>query len=275
MKTLKSHRTFEGRTKFLEHDSAATGTKMRFGVFEPKGEPRGALLWLSGLTCTEENFLTKAGAQRGAAAERLLLVCPDTSPRGLDLPGERDSFDFGVGAGFYVDATEPGYREHYRMRTYVADELYDWVTREYSLEGRVGIFGHSMGGHGALTLGLRQPEKFRALSAFAPISHPSAGPWGRKALAGYLGADPAAWRAYDACELLRAGARHPRPIRVDQGAADEYLETQLQPEALRAACAAAGQALDLRYREGYDHSYYFIATFIDEHLGFHAAALPS
>ena len=274
MKALKSHRSFDGTLTFWAHDSKSTGTEMNFSTFEPHGEVRGCLFWLSGLTCTDENFQAKAGAHRALAAAGMMVVCPDTSPRGLDLPHERDSYDFGAGAGFYVDATTSGYDRHYRMRTYVADELYELVLSKWpSNRGRVAITGHSMGGHGALTLGLREPEKFVSISAFSPIAHPSAVPWGQKAFTGYLGDDREKWKQYDATELVLAGARHPREILIEQGGADAYLTEQLRAPDLEAACRKVGQPLLMRLREGYDHSYWFISTFIESHVEFHAAGL--
>jgi S-formylglutathione hydrolase len=264
------------------HDSRETGCAMRFGVFLPPQAEAGrvpVLYWLSGLTCTEENFIAKAGAQRVAAELGLALVVPDTSPRGLNLPGETESWDFGAGAGFYVDATESPWSRHYRMHSYVAKELPALVAAEFPVDSaRAGIFGHSMGGHGALTLALKNPaldhpRGYRTVSAFAPISSPMRSPWGEKALSGYLGAGRAAWRAYDATALLdERGWRGP-PILVDQGTADPFLESQLKPQLLEEACRRAGVALELRRQEGYDHSYYFIASFVEDHLRFHARYL--
>ncbi len=277
MQLLRSHRCFGGSQQVWRHQSAATGTEMEFAIFLPFGEedaaPRPVLFWLSGLTCTWANFTEKAGAQCYAASHGLILVCPDTSPRGTELPGEHETYDFGSGAGFYIDATAEPWSRHYRMFSYVTDELPELVGRHFPADiGRRGIFGHSMGGHGALTIALKQPERWRSLSAFAPIVAPSQVPWGRKAFAGYLGADEAAWRAHDACALAASTAWR-RPILIDQGTGDEFLETQLRPELFEAACAAAGIPLTVRRREGYDHSYYFISTFIAEHLAHHSAAL--
>ncbi len=277
MQLLRSHRCFGGSQQVWRHQSAATGTEMEFAIFLPFGEedaaPRPVLFWLSGLTCTWANFTEKAGAQCYAASHGLILVCPDTSPRGTELPGEHETYDFGSGAGFYIDATAEPWSRHYRMFSYVTDELPELVGRHFPAGiGRRGIFGHSMGGHGALTIALKQPERWRSLSAFAPIVAPSQVPWGRKAFAGYLGADEAAWRAHDACALAASTAWR-RPILIDQGTGDEFLETQLRPELFEAACAAAGIPLTVRRREGYDHSYYFISTFIAEHLAHHSAAL--
>jgi S-formylglutathione hydrolase len=272
MKPLKSHRTFEGLTEFWEHDSQETKTKMRFSTYRPPGEIKGAVIFLAGLTCTEENFIVKAGAQSHLKDLGLMVICPDTSPRGLNLPGEHDSYDFGSGAGFYVDAQTPGYRDHYRMYSYVTRELYDLLPAFFKIPtDRISIAGHSMGGHGALVIALREPKKFKSVSAFAPISHPTQCAWGEKAFTGYLGADRAAWNAYDATELIRSGKRFAGTLLIDQGQSDEFLEKQLRPSDLEAACAEKDQPIRLRYREGYDHSYYFIQTFIGEHLKFHAA----
>lgn len=275
---LKSaSKSFGGEQRIYVHDSAETGTAMRFGLYLPPGEgPFPALFWLSGLTCTEENFITKAGAQRMAAALGLVIVAPDTSPRGPDVPDDPDgAYDFGLGAGFYVDATKAPWSAHYRMRSYVEKELYALVLSEFPVaEGRIGVFGHSMGGHGALTLALRDPARFRSVSAFAPIVSSMNCPWGRKALAGYLGPDESRWRDYDACALIENGARVP-DLLVDQGTADPFLEEQLKPALLVKACAAAGQPLTLRRQEGYDHSYYFIASFIEDHMRWHNERLTA
>jgi S-formylglutathione hydrolase len=229
------------------------------------------LYWLSGLTCTEENFVIKAGAQRVASELGIALVVPDTSPRGLNLPGDADSYDFGVGAGFYVDATQAPWSKGYRMYSYVARELPAAVAATFPVDpSRAGIFGHSMGGHGALTIALKNPGAYKSVSAFAPISSPMRCPWGEKALAGYLGPDRARWREYDATTLIEDRGWKGPPILVDQGSSDQFLDTQLKPELLRAACAERKVPLELRMQEGYDHSYFFIASFVDDHLRFHA-----
>ncbi len=277
MQLLRSHRCFGGSQQVWRHPSTTIGTEMEFSIFLPFGEEdatlRPVLFWLSGLTCTWANFTEKAGAQCYAASHGLILVCPDTSPRGLDLPGEHEDYDFGSGAGFYVDATAEPWSRHYRMFSYVTGELPELVGRHFPADiARRGVFGHSMGGHGALTIALTQPERWRSLSAFSPIVAPSRVPWGRKAFAGYLGADETAWRAHDACALA-ANTAWRRPILIDQGTGDEFLETQLRPQLFEAACAAAGIPLTVRRRDGYDHSYYFIATFIAEHLAHHSRAL--
>ena len=269
MQILKQHKSFGGVIRFFEHDSTSTQTKMKFSTFTPSGEVKGCVIWLSGLECTEETFMIKSGAQRSLAAMGLMVICPDTSPRGLQLPGEHDSWDFGSGAGFYVDATTPGYRDNYRMYSYVAHELYSLIQREFGVADRISIMGHSMGGHGALVIGLREVGKFKSISAFAPIVNPSQVPWGMKAFTGYLGHDQSAWSKYDAIDLLRAGERHPQPLLVDQGTADGFLEKQLQTSCLKSECEARNQKLQLRFHEGYDHGYYFISTLIEDHVRFH------
>jgi S-formylglutathione hydrolase len=229
------------------------------------------LYWLSGLTCTEQNYITKAGAQRHAAEHGVILVAPDTSPRGPDV-ADAEGYDLGQGAGFYLNATQAPWSAHYRMHDYVVDELPALVEANFPVTGARAISGHSMGGHGALVLALRNPGRYRSVSAFSPIVAPSQVPWGEKAFGAYLGEDRAAWKAWDACALI-ANAGERLPLLVDQGSEDEFLATQLQPERLRDACTAANHPLDLRMQPGYDHSYYFIASFIGEHIGYHAAAL--
>ncbi|HEX6839183.1 MAG TPA: S-formylglutathione hydrolase [Polyangia bacterium] len=278
MKTRAEHRAFDGRQGFYEHESAACAGPMRVSVYLPPAALAGArvpaLYWLAGLTCTDETFMIKAGAQRVAAALGLALVACDTSPRAARFAGDDAAWDFGQGAGFYVDATAAPWASAYRMETYVVDELPRVVEEAFPIDKeRRGIFGHSMGGHGALTLALRHPERYRSVSAFAPICAPARVPWGEKAFAAYLGPDRARWAEHDAAELLRAGRRFDGTIVVDQGTDDKFLAEQLAPEALREACAAAGQPLELRMRPGYDHSYWFIATFVEEHLRHHARAL--
>ena len=272
----KAYKTAGGWTRFYRHDSEVTGTEMRFSVFEPPGTAAAPVLyWLSGLTCTEENFMIKAGAQRLAAEHGLMLVAPDTSPRGLDLPGEHHSWDFGSGAGFYVNATREPWSAHYRMYDYVVEELPALVTRHFPVaEGRAGIFGHSMGGHGALVIGLRNPDRYASISAFAPICAPSRCPWGEKAFGNYLGPDRQAWLRYDACGLLEQLERAPRLL-IDQGGADNFLEEQLKPQLLEEVCRRKGHELQLRIQPGYDHSYYFIASFMEDHLAHHARSLKA
>ncbi|MDX1919385.1 MAG: S-formylglutathione hydrolase [Candidatus Caenarcaniphilales bacterium] len=268
MKKLKEHKTFDGSTQFWSHSSQSTKTEMKFATFIPNGKVNGCVIWLSGLTCNEENFITKAGAQKYLAAAGFMVLCPDTSPRGLNLPGEHDSYDFGSGAGFYVDATTEAYKEHYRMYSYVTDELYEIIQRHFK-QDNISIMGHSMGGHGALVIGLRNPQKFKVISAFAPIVNPCQSAWGVKAFSGYLGPERALWKEYDACELIKAEKTHPNKILIHQGTSDEFLEKQLLIENLVKVCESTGQKLEIKYAEGYDHSYYFISTFIDEHVRFH------
>jgi S-formylglutathione hydrolase len=276
---VSRHAAFGGVVSFHRHQAAETSCSMRFAVYlPPQAERRRVpVLWyLAGLTCSEETFMIKAGAQRIAAELGLALVAPDTSPRGVPLPGDTDSWDFGVGAGFYLDATEEPWSRHYRMYSYVARELPALVEQSFPVDAkRQGIFGHSMGGHGALTIGLRHPERFRSISAFAPIAAPMHCPWGEKAFTGYLGPDRGLWSAYDACELIRAlpdVAGRP-PLFVDQGLSDPFLEQQLMPERLEQACRDTGYPLTLRRQPGYDHGYYFISTFVEDHLRHHARAL--
>jgi S-formylglutathione hydrolase len=277
LKTISESRCFGGTQGIYAHDATATQCAMRFGVFLPPQAEQGRvpmLYWLSGLTCTEENFIIKAGAQRVAAELGLALVVPDTSPRGLAIPGEDASYDFGLGAGFYVDATEPPWSRGYRMYSYVADELPETVAASFPVDGaRTGIFGHSMGGHGALTIALKNTDRYRCVSAFAPICSPMRCPWGEKALAGYLGSDRRAWRPYDVTALIEDRGWSGPPLVVDQGMKDPFIERELKPELLREACRRQGIPLELRMREGYDHSYFFIATFIEDHLRYHARHL--
>jgi S-formylglutathione hydrolase len=275
--TIAQNRCFGGVQGTYAHESPTTGCTMRFGVYmPPQADARQVpfLYWLSGLTCTEENFIVKAGAQRMAAELGIALVVPDTSPRGLDIPGEAANYDFGLGAGFYVDATAAPWSQGYRMYSYVAGELRDVVTASFPLDkSRAGIFGHSMGGHGALTIALKNPQLYKSVSAFAPICSPMRCPWGEKALSGYLGADRASWREYDATALIEDRGWRGPPLLVDQGTKDAFLDSQLKPELLRAACIEHGVPLELRMQDGYDHSYFFISTFIEDHLRFHARHL--
>ena len=279
METLSQHQCFGGTVGYYRHAARSTGCDMRFAVFTPPQASDGAvpvLTWLSGLTCTEETFMIKAGAQRVAAELGIMLVAPDTSPRGDGVPDDPDGqYDFGLGAGFYVNATEDPWRANYQMYDYVTSELQDLVFAEFPGDReRQGICGHSMGGHGALTLGLRNPEIYRTISAFAPIANPSACPWGEKALGGYLGSDRLAWGNYDATELVMSLSQLPQnPVLVDQGLADEFLAEQLYPERFEAACRDRGVDLTVRRHPGYDHGYYFIASFIEDHLRHHATFL--
>lgn len=283
LELLSSHACFGGEQRFLRHHSVEIGLPMRFSVYLPPAEAIAraggrvpALVYLAGLTCTEETFMVKAGAQRLAAQLGLALVAPDTSPRGAGVPGEAEHWDFGLGAGFYLDATQPAWERHYRMESYIVHELLARLSQQLPIDGeRLGLCGHSMGGHGALTLALRHPGLFRTLSAFAPICAPSQCPWGEKAFRGYLGPDRDLWLAHDASALMARQARPPYPagILIDQGLADPFLAEQLHPERFEAACAQVGQPLTLRRHAGYDHGYYFIQSFIDEHLRFHAQGL--
>lgn len=278
METLSTARSFGGTQGVYRHASRETGTDMVFSVYLPpqaEAGPRPVVWYLSGLTCTHANVTEKGGFQRVCAELGLIFVAPDTSPRGEGVPDDPEgAWDFGLGAGFYVDATQPPWAANYRMESYVAEELPAVVAEAFPAAdlSRQAILGHSMGGHGALTLALKRPDQWRSVSAFAPIASPMRCPWGRKALAGYLGPDERAWRRYDATALIEDGARV-RELLVDQGAADSFLETQLKPELLAQACEAAGIPLTLRPQPGYDHSYYFVATFMEDHLRWHAARL--
>lgn len=276
LETVEEHRCFGGLQGIYRHAARTTGTPMRFAVFVPPQAAEGpvpAVWFLAGLTCTEENFTIKAGAQRTAAELGLALVVPDTSPRGLDLPDEDAAYDFGSGAGFYVDAVRPPWAAHYRMYSYVTEELPALIEEAFPVDRlRQSVMGHSMGGHGALVCALRNPGRYRSVSAFAPIVAPSQVPWGQKAFAGYLGPDTSAWAAYDATELV-ANSAWDRPILIDQGEADGFLDEQLRPWVFEAACRAAGKSVTLRRHAGYDHSYYFISSFMPEHLAHHALAL--
>ncbi|WP_374673065.1 S-formylglutathione hydrolase [Ideonella sp.] len=277
MERIEHHASFGGRQEVWRHASSTLGCDMRLGVYLPPaalaGQPCPVVVWLSGLTCTEQNFITKAGAQAHAARLGLIVVAPDTSPRGDGVAND-PGYDLGQGAGFYLNATQAPWAPHFRMEDYVVDELPALVAQHVPTTGRQSIYGHSMGGHGALTLALRHPGRYASVSAFSPIVAPSQVPWGQKALRAYLGDDPAAWAAHDTVALV-AGATERLPLLVDQGEADEFLATQLKPELLETACAAAGHPLTLRRHAGYDHSYYFIASFIGEHLAHHAQALAT
>ncbi len=279
LELIETHRCFGGTQYVYAHHSGATGTRMEFSIYLPpqtEREKRPLLTYLSGLTCTWANVTEKGGFQQFAAEHGLIVLCPDTSPRGTDLPGEHDADDFGSGAGFYVDATEKPWARHYRMFTYVACELPALAAAHFAVDiERQGIFGHSMGGHGALTIALKT-RTYQSVSAFAPIVAPSQVPWGKKAFNGYLGSDPAVWREHDACQLVRrmgSDSRWTSPILIDQGAADGFLAEQLRPELFEAACGDAGVSLILRRQEGYDHSYYFIRTFMADHIAHHARLL--
>ena len=276
MKCIERRGCFGGRQEVWTHPSEVLDCDMKFGIYlPPPADTRKlpVLYWLSGLTCNEQNFITKAGAQRYAAEHGVILVAPDTSPRG-DGVADDDGYDLGQGAGFYLNATREPWSAHYRMHDYVVDELPALVEANFPATEMRSISGHSMGGHGALVAALRNPGRYRSVSAFSPIVAPMRVPWGEKAFTAYLGEDRAAWAQWDATELV-AKASEKLPLLVDQGDADEFLASQLQPELLRAACEAAGHPLELRMQPGYDHSYYFIASFIGEHIAYHARALHS
>ena len=274
---IKKHKTAGGWTTYWQHRSDATGTIMRFSVYLPPQSTTKecpSVWFLSGLTCNEETFMIKAGAQKSAAKHGLILVVPDTSPRGTGLPGEQDSWDFGIGAGFWLNAIEAPWSRHWRMYDWVTDELKRVVEAHFpAIPDCKSIMGHSMGGHGALVLGLRQPREWRSISAFAPICAPTECPWGEKAFAGYLGQDRASWLEWDATHLVQKAKDRSQRILVDQGTTDEFLELQLKPDRLQQACRAVSHPLQLRMHEGYDHGYYFIQSFIEDHLDFHAKAL--
>ncbi len=276
METLKTHRVCGGELRYCRHHSGATNTPMTFSVFTPEGPgPFPVLLWLSGLTCTEDNFTTKAGAYPSAAAHGMIVVAPDTSPRGDNVAND-PAYDLGQGASFYVDTTQSPWKPHFQMETYITRDLIPLIRANFPADPvKTGISGHSMGGHGALTLALRHPDLFRSVSAFAPIASPVNCPWGQKAFTAYLGPDRAKWADHDTCELLRAGTAHGYydDILVDQGLADQFLKDQLKPELLEQACREAGQKLTLRMQHGYDHSYFFMASFIADHMDWHARRL--
>ncbi|MGF1620021.1 MAG: S-formylglutathione hydrolase [Rhodomicrobiaceae bacterium] len=277
LEKLGENKCFGGRQLRYRHASTACRCPMTFSLFLPPQAQSGAvplLTWLSGLTCTDENFVTKAGAQQFAAEHGIAVLAPDTSPRGDGVPDDpAGAYDFGLGAGFYVNATQAPWADHYRMYDYITKELPEVVRGAFPLDmTRQGIFGHSMGGHGALTIALKNPGRFKSVSAFAPIVAPSQAPWGEKALGGYLGSDRAAWAEYDTCALI-PGAQERLPLLVDQGTDDQFLEQQLKPELLADACQAASHPLTLRMQPGYDHSYFFMATFMADHFDHHARAL--
>lgn len=270
------HTCFGGTVSFYSHPSTVCQSTMRFAVYQPplaRSQPVPVLYFLSGLTCTEENFITKAGAQQFAAKHGLMLVAPDTSPRNTGITGEDQDWDLGTGAGFYVDATVEPWKSHYQMYSYVTQELPALIAQHFPIQSdRQGIFGHSMGGHGALICALKRPDQYRSVSAFAPIAAPTRCPWGHKAFTSYLGDDLKAWKAYDASELI-ATHRFNGTILIDQGMADPFLEQQLMPDVFEQACAEVGQLVILRRQAGYDHSYYFISSFIEDHIRHHAEVL--
>ncbi len=279
LELLSEHGCFGGRQFFYRHASSKIGLPMRFALFVPPSGVNAAphatlpmLMYLAGLTCTEETFAIKAGAQRLAAALGIALLMPDTSPRGAGVPDEAESWDFGVGAGFYVDATREPWAKHWRMESYLIHELLPLAVEAFAIDvRRIGVFGHSMGGHGALTLALRHPGRFASVSAFAPIAAPMQAPWGRKAFSGYFGDDINRWEQHDASMLMCGQSAPPfaRGLLIDQGLSDQFLKEQLYPSTFEEACRKVGQPLTLRYHEGYDHGYYFIASFVDDHLRFH------
>ncbi|MDO9025265.1 S-formylglutathione hydrolase [Zwartia sp.] len=275
MERIETHACFGGSQEVWKHTSSTLGCEMKFGIYLPKvavqSQKCPVLYWLSGLTCNEQNFITKAGAQRYAEEHNIIIVTPDTSPRGVDVAND-PAYDLGQGAGFYLNATQQPWAKHYRMHDYVVDELPALIETHFSANNLRSISGHSMGGHGALTIALRNPGRYRSASAFSPIVAPSQVPWGVKAFTAYLGEDRQSWKQYDTVSLIQAGYPPP-PLLVDQGEGDEFLETQLKPHLLREACHAAGCSLQLNLRPGYDHSYYFIASYIGEHVKFHAAHL--
>jgi S-formylglutathione hydrolase len=276
LETVEEHRCFGGRVGFYRHRSGACSCEMSFSVYLPPqaGEgPVPVLYYLAGLTCTEETFQIKGGAQRYAAEHGIMLVAPDTSPRGEGVPDKEEEWDFGTGAGFYIDATREPWSAHYNMKTYVTEELRELILDNFPARPDAqGVFGHSMGGHGALVLALENPDLYRSVSAFAPICHPSEVPWGRKAFGNYL-SDESEWAGHDATELVRRGRTFDGTILIDQGLDDPFLGEQLSPEAFESACEDAGQSLKLRRHPGYDHSYYFISTFMEDHIGHHADRL--
>lgn len=272
---ISSTKIFGGWLKRYQHWSPTLDCDMIFAIYLPpqaETEKVPLLWWLSGLTCTDENFMQKAGAQRIAAELGIAVICPDTSPRGINLPGENDSYDFGSGAGFYVNATQAPWSQHYQMYDYIGDELPALVKANFQVNGKEAISGHSMGGHGALVLALRQPNRYVSVSAFAPIVNPIHTPWGQKAFKGYLGTDKSEWSKYDTCELI-ANGHSIQHLLIDQGNADNFLKEQLRPDLLEAVCKEHNHPLTLRYQTGYDHSYFFIATFIEDHFRYHAQYL--
>ncbi len=274
MERIEQRACFGGQQEVWKHASPTLDCEMRFGIYLPPQAASGklpVLYWLSGLTCTEQNFITKAGAQRYAAEHGVIVVAPDTSPRGPGV-ADADAYDLGQGAGFYVNATQAPWAAHFRMYDYIVQELPALIEAHFPASDARGISGHSMGGHGALIAALKNPGRYRSVSAFSPIVAPSRTPWGEKALGAYLGDDREAWKTWDASELV-ATASERLPLLVDQGEADEFLADRLRPELLEAACTAAGHPLQLRMRAGYDHSYYFVSSFIGEHIAYHARAL--
>jgi S-formylglutathione hydrolase len=277
LNTIEEHASFGGVQGVYTHESEVVSGSMEFSVYVPpqaKRGPRPVLYYLSGLTCTQDNVTTKSGFQKYASEQGLTVVCPDTSPRGSDFPGEHENYDFGSGAGFYLDATASPWSSSYRMYSYIVEELPQIIAANFQVEtGRSGIFGHSMGGHGALVIGFRNPDKYQSISAFAPIVAPMQVPWGQKAFTNYLGGDPETWRQYDAIELIKSGFKASGEILIDQGTADPFLNEQLRPELFEAVCQNAGQPVRIRRQEAYDHSYFFISSFMQDHIEHHAKIL--
>lgn len=275
--TVAEHASFGGVQGVYKHPAATTACEMEFSVFVPpqaNAGPVPVVYYLSGLTCTQDNVTTKAGFQKYAAEHGLIIVCPDTSPRGSNHSGEHDNYDFGSGAGFYLDATLAPWSSNYNMYSYIVDELPALIAKHFPVKPELaGIFGHSMGGHGALIIALRNADKYRSVSAFAPIVAPSQVPWGQNIFSGYLGGDESIWQQYDATALVHAGHQTPNTILIDQGTKDDFLETQLRPELFEQACQTTGQSVELRMQAAYDHSYYFIASFMPDHIAHHAAIL--
>lgn len=274
LSTVSKNKSYDGIQGVYRHQSESTRCEMEFSLYEPSKKMDGGnpvLFYLSGLTCTQENATTKAGFQQFANHHGFVVVCPDTSPRDSDHPGEHEDYDLGSGAGFYLNATQSPWSNNYHMYDYIVDELWQLVENNFSVNlSRCGIFGHSMGGHGALTIGLKNPRKFRSISAFSPIVAPSQCPWGVKALSAYLGEDQQAWQEYDATALIQKGLKSSNKILIDQGNADNFLDEQLKPNLFQKACEDAGQAVELRMQPGYDHSYFFISSFMEQHIRFHA-----
>ena len=277
IKTISENKIFGGRQLFCSHASSSTKTEMQFSIFLPPQASEQncpVLYWLSGLTCTAENFTTKAGAQRYAAEHGIIIVAPDTSPRGCNLPGEDESYDLGTGAGFYVNATQSPWDKNYQMFDYVTNELPELIQGNYPASDKSSISGHSMGGHGALICALKKPGQFQSVSAFAPICAPVNCPWGEKAFTAYLGNNPETWKAWDSTELIKSGATLPAVL-IDQGSDDQFLVDQLFPDKLQEACDSKEQEITIRFQQGYDHSYYFISSFIGEHIAWHAKFLKA
>jgi len=277
MKLNNKFKQFGGSLEFYTHESSSNNAPMNFAIFLPeqiKSQKLPVLYWLSGLTCTEENFMIKAGAARMASKLGIVLVSMDTSPRNLGIDGEDESYDFGSGAGFYLNATDPKWSKHYNMYDYVSDELPNFIEENFNVNNIKGISGHSMGGHGALTIALKNPKKYLSVSAFSPIVAPTQTPWGQKAFEGYLGKSKNDWNMYDSCELIQL-SKHRLPILIDQGTEDEFLNEYLKPELFQNVCSEINYPINLRFQEGYDHSYYFVSSFIEDHLSFHAEHLYS